>query len=53
MTDKITNEELWRITQQKSIEYQIERKRWNRIGHIAQGSRSNRENCIRLESSMI
>ena len=32
-TDKVTNEELWRITQQKSIENQIKRRKWNRIGH--------------------
>jgi len=31
-TGKITNEELWRITNQKSIENQIKRK-WNWIGH--------------------
>ena len=32
-TDKITNEELWRITHQKSIESQIKRRKWNWIGH--------------------
>ena len=32
-TDKITNEELWRITHQKSIENQIKRRKWNWIGH--------------------
>jgi hypothetical protein len=32
-TDKITNEELWRITQQKPIENQIKRRKWNWIGH--------------------
>jgi hypothetical protein len=32
-TDKITNEELWRITHQKSIENQIQRRKWNWIGH--------------------
>ena len=31
--DKITNEELWRITQQKPIENQIKRRKWNWIGH--------------------
>ena len=31
--DRITNEELWRITQQKSIENQIKRRKWNWIGH--------------------
>jgi len=32
-TDKITYEELWRITHQKSIENQIKRRKWNWIGH--------------------
>ena len=34
-TDKITNEELWRITKQKPIEIQIKKKKrkWNWIGH--------------------
>ena len=32
-TDKITNEELWKITHQKSIENQIKRRKWNWIGH--------------------
>jgi len=32
-TDKITNEELWRITHQKSIENQIKRRKWNGIEH--------------------
>jgi hypothetical protein len=27
------NEELWRITHQKSIENQIKRRKWNWIGH--------------------
>jgi len=31
-TDKITNEEPWRITLQKSIENQIKRRKWNWIG---------------------
>jgi hypothetical protein len=31
--DKIANEELWRITQQKPIENQIKRRKWNWIGH--------------------
>ena len=31
--DKITYEELWRITHQKSIENQIKRRKLNRIGH--------------------
>jgi len=32
-TDKITNEELWRITHQKSLDNQIKRRKWNWIGH--------------------
>jgi hypothetical protein len=32
-TDKITNEELWRITKQKQIEIRIKRWKWNWIGH--------------------
>jgi len=32
-TDKITNEELWRITHQKSIENQIKGIKWKWIGH--------------------
>jgi len=32
-TDKITYEELWRITHQKSIENQVKRRKWNWIGH--------------------
>jgi hypothetical protein len=32
-TDKITNEELWRIAQQKLVENQIKRRKWNWIGH--------------------
>ena len=32
-TNKITNEELWRVTKQKPIEVQIERRKWNWIGH--------------------
>ena len=32
-TDKITNEELRRITRQNSIEHQIKRRKWNWIGH--------------------
>jgi hypothetical protein len=31
--DKITNEELWRITKQKRREIQIKRRKWNLIGH--------------------
>jgi hypothetical protein len=32
-TDKITNEEPWRITKEKPIEIQIKRSNWNWIGH--------------------
>jgi len=32
-TDKITNEELWRVSHQKSIENQIKRRKWNWNGH--------------------
>jgi len=32
-TDKITNEELWRITKQKSIETQIKRRKLNWNGN--------------------
>jgi hypothetical protein len=32
-TDKITNEELWRVTKQKPIEIQIKRGKRNWIGH--------------------
>jgi len=32
-TDKISNEELWRITKQKPIEIQIKRGNLNCIGH--------------------
>jgi len=32
-TDEITNEELWRIADQKSIENQIKRRKWNWIRH--------------------
>ena len=32
-TDKITNEEQWRIAHQKSIENEIKRRKWNWIGH--------------------
>ena len=31
--NKITNEELWRITKQKPIEIQIKIRKWNWIGH--------------------
>ena len=52
MADKITNEELRRITQQKSIENLIKKKKmeldWT---YITQRNRSNRENRITLEST--
>jgi hypothetical protein len=31
--DRITNEDLWSITQQKATENEIERRIWNWIGH--------------------
>jgi hypothetical protein len=31
--DRITNEDLWSITQQEAIENQIKRRKWNWIGH--------------------
>jgi len=31
-TDKITNEELWRITKEKPKEIQIKRRKWNWLG---------------------
>jgi hypothetical protein len=31
--DKITNEELWKITKQKPIEIKIKRRKWNWIWH--------------------
>jgi len=34
-TDKITNEELWRITHEKSIDNQIKRRKWNWIRHTS------------------
>ena len=34
-TDKIMNEELRRITHQKSIENQIKRRKWNWVGHTS------------------
>jgi hypothetical protein len=32
-TDRITKEELWRITKHKPTEIQIKRRKWNWIGH--------------------
>jgi hypothetical protein len=31
--DRITNEDLWSITQQETTENQIKRRKWNWIGH--------------------
>jgi len=42
-TDKITNEELWRITHQKSIDNQIKRRKWNWIGHTSRKETGARE----------
>ena len=53
-TDKITNEELRRITHQKSIENQIKRRKWKWIGHTLRKEKGAIEkNCNRLESSGI
>jgi len=32
--DKITNENVWKTTHQNSIDNQINRRKWNWIGHI-------------------
>jgi len=42
-TDKITKKELWRITHHKSIENQIERRKWNWIGHSLRKETGARE----------
>ena len=42
-TNKITNEELWRITKQKPIEIQIKRRKWNWIGHTLRKEAGARE----------
>jgi hypothetical protein len=31
--DRITNEDLWSITQQEAIKNQTKRRKWNLIGH--------------------
>ena len=51
-TDKIRNE-LWRITQEKSIENQMKKKKKMELDwtYIKQRNRSSRENHIRLEST--
>jgi hypothetical protein len=53
--DRITNEDLWSITQQEAIENQIKRRKWNWIGHTLrkEAGAIDKENCIRLESSGI
>ena len=35
-TDKITHEDIWRITNQKSIENQIKRRKWIGLDTITQ-----------------
>jgi len=53
-TDKITIEELWKITKQKPIETQMKRRKWNRIGHtLRREAGAIEKNRIRLESSEI
>jgi hypothetical protein len=32
-TNKITNEEIWRITKQKPIEIRIKGRKWDWVGH--------------------
>jgi len=41
--DTITNEELWRITEKKSTENQIKRRKWNWIGHTLRKETGARE----------
>ena len=50
-TDKITNEELWRITHQKAIENQIKRRKWNWIGHTLH-KETGSKSVIFLEKSL-
>jgi hypothetical protein len=50
LADKITNEELRRITKQNPTEIQIKKMELDRT-HITYRRRSNRETRIRLESS--
>jgi len=52
-TDKITNEELWRITKQKPVKIHIKKKMELDWTHIMHRRRSNRENRIRLGCSGI
>jgi hypothetical protein len=47
--DKIKNGELWRITQQKPIENQIKRRKWNWTGDTLR----KEAGAIELESSWI
>jgi hypothetical protein len=37
--DRITNDDLWSITKQESIENQIKRRKWNWIGHTLRKER--------------
>jgi len=52
-TDKITNEELWRITTQKPIEIQIKRREWHWIGHTLREEAEAIKTRIGLGSSGI
>jgi hypothetical protein len=53
-TDKIINEELWRITKQKPTEFQIKKRKRNWAGHtLCKEVRNNIENCIGLKLSRI
>jgi hypothetical protein len=51
-TDKITNEELGRITKQKPTEIRIKRRKWNWTGHtLRKEAGAIEKNPIGLESS--
>jgi hypothetical protein len=45
-TDKITNEELWRITKQNPVEIQIKRRKWNWIGHTLKEARAIKKTAL-------
>jgi len=47
-TDKVTNEELLRITKKKPIEIQIKRRKWNWTGHIRKETGSIEKTALTL-----
>jgi hypothetical protein len=50
--NKITKDELWKITKEKPTEIQIKSRKWNWIAHtLRKKSRNNTENRIGLEFS--